>query len=116
MFRSFNLGSGEDERELARILNSPKYVILKVDPYISDKGTAGVLLRYKESFNDYTREKSRYRREILSFYLERGGKSEELDDYLTNKDVREIQFLSKFTEEGPVVILDFETKQKQTRS
>ena len=116
MFRSFNLGSGVDTRELARVLNSPKYVIEKVDPYISDGGTCGVLLRYRESFNDYTRQKKKYKREIEAFELDSNGKNDSLDDLLNRPDVREIQFLSKFTEEGPMAIIDFESKVKTTRS
>lgn len=115
MFRSFTLGSEADEYELYRILNSSKYVIRKIDNYISESGVAGTLLHFEEAFNDYTRSERVHRREIKKFHIGEGGLNEELDALLRNRSVRQIEFLSKFTEEGPVAVLDYETKLGKTR-
>lgn len=115
MFRSFTLGNEADEYELYRILNSSQYVLHSVDPYISESGMSGVLLKYAKSFNTYTRQDRPFRREIKKFFIGEGGRNEVLDDLLNNPDVREIKFLSKFTEDGPIAVLDYEVKLRKTR-
>lgn len=115
MFRSFTLSNDADDYELYRILNSPKYVIHKVDNYISESGMAGTLLHFDEVFNAYTRKESPYRREIKKFHMGEGGMNEKLDELLSDRNVRTIEFLFKFTEEGPVAVLDHEFKTRKTR-
>lgn len=113
MFRSFTLGV--DDYELSRVLNSRRHLVQKVDNYIADSGVAGTLLQYTDVHNEYSKRESPYRREIRKFHLGEGGMNEEVDQILEDRNNVIIQLLSKFTEEGPVVVVDYETKIKKGR-
>lgn len=113
MYRSYTLGL--DDHDINRILNSRRYVVQKVEHYISDSGVAGTILHYDRAFNAYTRRERLYERTVQKFYLDSAGANPYLDDILEDRANRVITMLSKFTEQGPIVVIDYERKQKKGR-
>lgn len=113
MYRSYTLGL--DDHDVNRILNSRRYVIHKVEHYISDSGVAGTILHYDRAFNDYTRRERVYERTVEKFYLDSSGANPYLDDILEDRRNRVITMLSKFTEQGPIVVIDYEHKHLKER-
>lgn len=111
MFRSMDIEVDEDD--LYALLNNQKYVITSLDPYISDGGTCGVLIDYKQPYNEYMRERSPFKRRLQAFSMDHNGQNEELDDLLESRGIRVLNRLFKFTELGPKVVLDYELRSRE---
>lgn len=111
MFRSLNIEVDTDD--LYSLLNNPKFVITSLDPYISEGGTCGVLIDYKQPYNEYMRERSPFKRHLEAFTMDHNGESEELNELLESRGIRVLNRIFKFTEVGAKVVLDYEIRTRE---